>query len=164
MPAPGWGLTHPIVVGKRVFAVGHPDVVACYDQDSGKVLWQKRIYRSPGSGDGGCRGEYATMALQNNDGIHAACLGGTWQARVNGSGGLRGRADGLHFRPRPRLPRAWNRLAYAVVWQGRRIAVEIIPATVSVRLVAGNPLGVTNHGRPVMLTWRTVSVPLTMQG
>ena len=42
-PAPGWGLTHPIVVGKRVFAVGHPDVVACYDLDSGKVLWQKRI-------------------------------------------------------------------------------------------------------------------------
>ena len=49
-PAPGWGLTHPIVVGKRVFAVGHPDVVACYDLDSGKVLWQKRI--SPAFLDG----------------------------------------------------------------------------------------------------------------
>jgi outer membrane protein assembly factor BamB len=49
-PAPGWGLTHPIVVGKRVFAVGNPDVVACYDLDSGKVLWKKRI--SPAFLDG----------------------------------------------------------------------------------------------------------------
>ena len=56
-PAPGWGLTHPIVVGPstgsgraRVFAVGRPDVVACYDLDSGKVLWQKRI--SPAFLDG----------------------------------------------------------------------------------------------------------------
>ena len=95
---------------------------------------------------------------KNNDGIHAACLGATWQACVNGFGGLRVRADGLHFRPR--LPRVWNRLAYAVVWQGRRIAVEITPATVSVRLVAGNPLAVTIHGRPVMVTRRTVNVPL----
>jgi kojibiose phosphorylase len=95
---------------------------------------------------------------KNHDGIHAASLGGTWQACVNGFGGLRVRADGLHFRPR--LPRAWNRLAYAVGWQGRRIAVEITPATVSVRLVAGQPLAVTIHGRPVMLTRRTVNVPL----
>jgi len=49
-PAPGWGLTHPIVVGKRVFAVGNPDVVACYDLDSGRVLWKKRI--SPAFLDG----------------------------------------------------------------------------------------------------------------
>ncbi len=49
-PAPGWGMTHPIVVGKRVFAVGNPDVVACYVLDSGKVLWQKRI--SPAFLDG----------------------------------------------------------------------------------------------------------------
>jgi kojibiose phosphorylase len=95
---------------------------------------------------------------KNNDGIHAACLGGTWQACVNGFGGLRVRADGLHFRPR--LPRAWNRLAYAVAWQGRRIAVEIAPATVSVRLTAGKPLAATIHGRPVLLTRRTVNVPL----
>jgi len=95
---------------------------------------------------------------KNNDGIHAACLGGTWQACVNGFGGLRVRADGLHFRPR--LPKAWNRLAYTVLWQGRRIAVAITPATVSVRLVAGKPLAVTIHGRPVMLTRRMATVPL----
>ena len=50
VPVPGWSLSHPIVVGKRVFAVGNPDVVACYVLDSGKVLWQKRI--SPAFLDG----------------------------------------------------------------------------------------------------------------
>jgi trehalose/maltose hydrolase-like predicted phosphorylase len=67
------------------------------------------------------------------------------------------RAVGLHFRPR--LPRAWHRLAYTVVWRGRRIAVAITPETVSVRLVAGT-LPVTIHGRSVTLTRRMVSLPL----
>jgi len=40
---PGWGLSHPIVVGKRVFAVGHPDFVTCWDLETGKQLWQRRI-------------------------------------------------------------------------------------------------------------------------
>ena len=40
---PGWGLSHPIVVGNRVFAVGHPDFVTCWDLETGKRLWQRRI-------------------------------------------------------------------------------------------------------------------------
>jgi hypothetical protein len=61
-PLPGWSLSHPIVVGNpsagsrlrgdasarqagqgKVFAVGEPDFVICYDADTGKVLWQRRI-------------------------------------------------------------------------------------------------------------------------
>ena len=42
-PVPGWGLSHPIVVGKRVFAVGELDFVTCWDLDTGKQLWQRRI-------------------------------------------------------------------------------------------------------------------------
>ena len=52
-----------------------------------------------------------------------------------------------------------RRLAYTVVWRGRRIAVAITPETVSVRLVAGT-LPVTIHGRSVTLTRRMVSLPL----
>ncbi len=40
---PGWGLSHPIVVGKKVFAVGHPDFVTCWDLETGKQLWQRRM-------------------------------------------------------------------------------------------------------------------------
>ena len=42
-PVPGWSLTHPIVVGKKVFAVGEPDFVTCWDLETGKQLWQRRI-------------------------------------------------------------------------------------------------------------------------
>ena len=42
-PVPGWSLSHPIVVGKRVFAVGDMDFVTCWDLDTGKQLWQRRI-------------------------------------------------------------------------------------------------------------------------
>jgi hypothetical protein len=41
-PAGGWGLTHPIVVGDRVFSVGVPDVIICNDLATGKQLWQRR--------------------------------------------------------------------------------------------------------------------------
>ena len=43
VPVPGWSLSHPIVVGGRVFAVGEPDFVTCWDLETGKQLWQRRI-------------------------------------------------------------------------------------------------------------------------
>ena len=43
VPVPGWSLSHPIVVGKKVFAVGEPDFVTCWDLETGKQLWQRRI-------------------------------------------------------------------------------------------------------------------------
>jgi outer membrane protein assembly factor BamB len=43
VPVPGWSLSHPIVVGKKVFAVGKPDFVTCWDLETGKQLWQRRI-------------------------------------------------------------------------------------------------------------------------
>jgi hypothetical protein len=43
VPVPGWSLSHPIVVGTRVFAIGEPDFVTGWDADTGKVLWQRRV-------------------------------------------------------------------------------------------------------------------------
>jgi outer membrane protein assembly factor BamB len=43
VPVPGWTLSHPIVVKDRVYAVGEPDFVTCWDLNTGKVLWQRRI-------------------------------------------------------------------------------------------------------------------------
>jgi len=50
-PIPGWGDTQPIVVGppagsrraSRVITTCGPDVVVCYDGDTGKVLWRDRL-------------------------------------------------------------------------------------------------------------------------
>ena len=40
---PGWSLAEPCVAGDRVFAVGNPDWLTCFDAHTGKVLWQKRV-------------------------------------------------------------------------------------------------------------------------
>jgi outer membrane protein assembly factor BamB len=42
-PLPGWGDAQPIVVGNRVIVCCDPDVVICFDADTGKVLWQDRL-------------------------------------------------------------------------------------------------------------------------
>ncbi len=42
-PVPGWSLSHPIVVKGRVYAVGEPDFVTCWELETGKQLWQRRM-------------------------------------------------------------------------------------------------------------------------
>ena len=57
------------------------------------------------------------------DGVHIATMGGLWQAAVFGFGGVR--ADGDAVRIDPRLPQAWNGLAFPVRWRGTRISVHL---------------------------------------
>jgi len=44
VPLPGWSLAHPIVVKDRVYVVGEPDFVTCYDLKTGRKLWERRMY------------------------------------------------------------------------------------------------------------------------
>lgn len=60
-------------------------------------------------------------------GVHAACMGGTWQALVFGFLGIRFTEDG----PVPdsaaasRLPRGWQKIALQLAWRGRMFPVEV---------------------------------------
>lgn len=70
----------------------------------------------------------AMIDLANNmgnasGGVHAAALGGLWQAAVMGFGGMSLRPDGLTFAPH--LPAAWFRLRFPVQWQGRQLLVTV---------------------------------------
>ena len=56
-------------------------------------------------------------------GIHAASFGGLWQCAVFGFGGLR--MVGGKLRIDPKLPAAWKRLRYTVMWRGQRLNVEV---------------------------------------
>ena len=56
-------------------------------------------------------------------GVHAAALGGLWQAIVFGFAGLKTRSDSLSFAPN--LLSHWQRLAFPLQWRGRKLAVEI---------------------------------------
>jgi len=40
---PGWGEAQPLVIGDRIIVLNEPDLVVCYDANTGKELWQDRV-------------------------------------------------------------------------------------------------------------------------
>ena len=60
-------------------------------------------------------------------GVHAAALGGLWQAAVFGFGGVRLGEDGPE--PNPCLPPSWKRLAFRLRWRGQTHTLDLGRAT-----------------------------------
>ena len=89
--------------------------------------------------------------LEHNvrDGVHIASLAGTWTALVAGLGGMRLKHSSLFFAPR--LPDVLERLAFRLLFQGRRLYVEVRPTEVTYRLLDGSPLKVHHHGEEILL-------------
>ncbi len=65
-----------------------------------------------------------------DDGMHAASLGGTWQAAVNGFAGTRVSNNALSIDPR--LPECWKEMSFCMRWQGRLIRITVTDNNVSV--------------------------------
>ena len=61
-------------------------------------------------------------------GVHAAALGGLWQAMIFGFAGLSLLPDGLSFTPH--CPPEWQAFRFTVAWRGIRLRVEIQPEAV----------------------------------
>jgi outer membrane protein assembly factor BamB len=40
-PMPGYGVSHPVLLGRRLFICSEPATLLCLDRDDGKILWQK---------------------------------------------------------------------------------------------------------------------------
>lgn len=59
------------------------------------------------------------------DGLHAAALGGCWQAVVFGFAGMDPLADAPRFHPH--LPAAWKSLTFTVVFRGKRHRIRLTP-------------------------------------
>ncbi len=57
------------------------------------------------------------------DGIHAASLGGTWQAVINGFAGVKLDEGILSFQPK--LPARWEKIKFLLQWKGHEISVNI---------------------------------------
>jgi kojibiose phosphorylase len=90
-------------------------------------------------GDLKCAQSYLKQAaeidLGNNmgnaaGGVHAAALGGLWQAMIFGFAGFRMQRDGLSFAPNL-LPN-WQRLSFPLQWRGRKLRVCIEPQAIRV--------------------------------
>ncbi len=98
--------------------------------------------------------EAALTDLQNlhhnsGHGLHIASLAGGWSVAVAGFGGLRDHDGTLTFAPR--LPSRLTRMRFRVVYRGRKLVVSVMPATVTYRLVDGDPLEIRHHGRQVVV-------------
>src|SRR5205814_6976018 len=90
-------------------------------------------------------GEAALMDLRDlehntRDGVHIASLAGAWTAAVAGFGGMRDHDGVLAFAPR--LPARLQRLAFRLLFRGRRLRVEVTRKQATYTLVEGGPLEV----------------------
>jgi alpha,alpha-trehalose phosphorylase len=87
--------------------------------------------------------------LQHNtrDGVHIAALAGAWLAVVAGFGGMRDHDGRLTFAPR--LPARLHRIAFRLLFKGRRLKVDIARDEATYVLLDGEPLDVEHHGRTI---------------
>ena len=99
--------------------------------------------------------EAATMDLRDyhqnvRNGLHIASLGGSVMAAVNGLGGLRDHDHRLVFAPR--LPKELGRIAFPLVFRGRRLTVEVCPEHATYTLAdGGDPLEICHWGETAVL-------------
>jgi alpha,alpha-trehalose phosphorylase len=100
-------------------------------------------------------GEAALMDLYDlehntRDGVHIASLAGAWLAAVAGFGGMRDHGGVLTFAPR--LPARLERLAFRLVFRGRRLRVEVGKERATYTLLDGPALELGHHGRTIRIT------------
>ena len=90
--------------------------------------------------------------LEHNtrDGLHIASLAGAWIAAVAGFGGMRDHDGKLSFAPR--LPARLERLAFRLLFRGRRLKVEITDSNAVYTLLEGGPFEIGHHGKTISLS------------
>ncbi len=108
-------------------------------------------------------GEAALMDLRDlehntRDGVHIAALAGAAIAVVAGFGGARDHDGALTFAPR--LPARLERLAFRLVYRGRRLMVEIAKTGATYTLLAGDPVEIGHHGTRVAVS---AAEPITLE-
>jgi alpha,alpha-trehalose phosphorylase len=84
------------------------------------------------------------LAFNTKDGVHLASLAGSWLVAVAGFGGMRDHGDTLAFAPR--LPSRLTRLAFRLVYRGRRLRVDVRSDVAEYELLDGEPLELIHHG------------------
>jgi alpha,alpha-trehalose phosphorylase len=83
------------------------------------------------------------------DGLHIASLAGVWIAAVAGFGGMRDHDGSLTFAPR--LPAGLERLAFRLLFRGRRLKVEVTNAE-TIYALDGDPLEIRHYGKTIKLS------------
>lgn len=74
----------------------------------------------------------------SDHGIHAASLGGIWQAAVFGFAGVR-LVEGK-LRINPRLPKHWKEMSFTMKWKGQPISIDITKDQLTIEPLEGEPI------------------------
>jgi kojibiose phosphorylase len=77
-------------------------------------------------------------------GVHAAALGGLWQAMVFGFAGVRVQENGIGFSPH--LLSHWSRMAFPFEWRRRKLRISIEPHTIRVAISGSKPIHLELEG------------------
>lgn len=93
----------------------------------------------------------AEIDLGNNmgnaaGGVHAAALGGLWQAVVFGFAGFSTHSEGVSLAPNL-LPH-WRRLSFPVQWHGQKLRISIEPESVRIATLGEKPIHLRIEGGP----------------
>lgn len=81
-----------------------------------------------------------------SEGIHMAAAGMNWQGVVFGFAGLRSMMQSNRLSLNPRLPSAWTRLAFPLIWRGQPVRIEMIQGETHVANRSQSPLEVEVAG------------------
>jgi trehalose/maltose hydrolase-like predicted phosphorylase len=89
----------------------------------------------------------------STEGLHAASLGGLWQAAVLGFGGVRA-SEGASLRIDPHLPPEWRGLKYRICHRGTNLRVEVGAGEVRVTPLSApkEPFTVAICGKPMVVS------------
>ena len=82
-------------------------------------------------------------------GIHTASMGGIWQCAVYGFGGVRVAGEELNITPK--LPQAWKRLEFPLVWRGQNLRVSVEGKSVTIRNTGTKEVSIRVNGTGVRI-------------
>ena len=94
--------------------------------------------------------DLGNVAGNASDGVHIASAAGVWSSLVFGFGGVRDFDGRLSFAPR--LPRAWNELAFSLRFCGRQLRVKLTHDEERYLVEEGEPLNVLIRGESHLLS------------
>ena len=94
--------------------------------------------------------DLGNVAGNASDGVHIASAAGVWSSLVFGFGGVRDFDGQLSFSPR--LPHAWNELAFSLRFRGRQLRVKLTHDEERYLVEEGEPLNVLIRGEPCLLS------------
>jgi alpha,alpha-trehalose phosphorylase len=82
-------------------------------------------------------------------GLHTACMAGSWMGVVNGFAGMRTFGGELSFKPF--LPEQWKSYRFKVKFRGAQLQIKVRSQNTSYLLVAGDEISFSHFGQPVTL-------------